>query len=178
MSLNKKDKLMKIRTLIVVLPLILLSCKKDKEVITDSDLQKTDVSVSVSAVVKNDSVSVTESGLKLDKFGFPPEVEGCSCYFAESKADFEAERFVYVDDYGNNAFIKIENKLVKIPMEEGDFDPANFQKSIENADFKVLMKGKKIKEMEEVMMFSGEMTVENKKTGLKTTTPVYGECGC
>ena len=165
------------KILLTAVILVVVSCKKDKE--TVSEIQtNTDSTI----IQQNSAAKIQDSGsvaaLQLDKFGFPPEVEGCSCYFAENKADFEAEKYVYIDDYGNNAYIKVKGQLIKIPMEEGDFDPSNFQKAIENDNYKVLMKGQKIKEMDEVMMFTGEMTVEDKKTGEKTTTPIYGECGC
>lgn len=115
---------------------------------------------------------------KIETFGLLPEVQGCSCYFAQNKDDLEQQKYIYADDYGNTAFVKVNGKLVRIPMEEGDFDPDNFGKVIENNDYKIEMKGKKIKELEEVMMFEGEMTVTNKKTGAKITTSIYGECGC
>ena len=170
---------MKVKILMILLPLTLLSCKKDKETVTADSQITSETSVQDSVEISNTSSETVDTGtFRLDKFGFPEEVEGCSCYFAENKADFEDEKFVYIDDYGNTGYIKIQNKLIKIPMEEGDFDPENFQKTIENADYKVEMKGKKLKEMYEVMMFDGEMTVTDKKTGETATTVIHGECGC
>lgn len=157
----------------VVLMLIAQSCTKDPAV---TESEATD-SLSVPAAVSTDSIA-TANTLQLDKFAMPAQVEGCSCYFSDTKENFENERYIYVDDYGNSAYLQIARKMIKIPMEEGDFDPSNFNKTIENGDFKVIMSGRKVNEMDEVMMFAGEMTVENKKTGEKTTSPIYGECGC
>ncbi len=161
-----------------ILLITFFSCKKETAQIHEKQTEDsaTLISDTLAAPVQDSIDLVAEK--KLDKFGFPPEVEGCSCYFAENKSDFQKQQFVYVDDYGNNAYIKLNGKLVKIPMEEGDFDPSNFSKTIENAEYKVEMNGKKIKEMDETMMFEGKMTVENKKTGEKITAPIYGECGC
>lgn len=157
--------------------LLVFSCKKENE--NNSKIEQSDsTTLYKDTITKAKQDSVTGAENRLDKFGFPSEVEGCSCYFSESKNDFQNEKFVYVDDYGNNAYIKIDGKLIKIPMEEGDFDPSNFNKSIENADYRINMTGKKINELDETMMFEGKMTVENKKTGKKFTTPIYGECGC
>ena len=132
-------------------------------------------------IVVQDSVASNETEMPaqitIETFGFPAEVSGCSCYFSKNKEDFQDEKFVYIDDYGNNAYLKIDGKTIKIPMKEGDFDPKNFNKTIKNDEFSITIKGKKIKEFEEVMMFEGTMTVENKK-GEKTVTPIYGECGC
>lgn len=166
---------MKISILTLLLAVILISCKKENTSIKTTD----EISVNDSLNESNiDSTEISKNNFQLETFGFPPEVEGCSCYFAESKVDFDAEKYIYIDDYGNNGYIKVNGKLQKIPMEEGDFDPSNFQKNIENENFRIFMRGNKVKELEEVMMFEGEMTVENKKTGEKTTSRIYGECGC
>ena len=108
----------------------------------------------------------------------PAEVEGCSCYFSENKEQFGNEKYVFVDDYGKYAYFKLDQEMIKIPIKEDGFEPANFSKNFENADYKVSITGKKIDEMDETMMFQGLMTVENIKTGKKATSPIYGECGC
>ena len=159
----------------IVAALTAVSCAKEKDHIStnsaDSLVHKED-----SALTVADSANINVH--QLDKFGFPPEVEGCSCYFAQNKEDFQKENFVYVDDYGNHSYIKINGKLIKIQMEEGDFDLGSLNRTIENSDYKIHMTGKKISEMEETIMFEGELNVENKKTGEIFNTPIYGECGC
>jgi hypothetical protein len=158
-----------------VMLLLLQSCKKETAAITEN-------TVSDSVAVVQDTVAVQDSAIAvvpvLETFAMPLEVEGCSCYFAENKENYERERYVYVDDYGNSAYLKMNGKMIKIQMDEGDFDPSNFSKTIENAEYKVSMTGKKISELDETMMFQGQMTVEDKRSGEKITTPVYGECGC
>ena len=161
------------KKLMIIASLILLfSCKKEEK-ISESK------SVTDSLMIVSDSVNTAENldQIHLETFGFPAEVNGCSCYFSKNKEDFEKEKYVYIDDYGNNAFLKIDGKTVKIEMKEGDFDPDNFSKVIKNDDFTVTIQGKKVNELEEVMMFEGTMTVEN-KNGEKTITSIYGECGC
>lgn len=154
---------------------MLFSCQKEEK-ITESVKPKDE-----STYLETDSLNTQESGnsnkINLETFGFPAEVNGCSCYFAKTKNDFEEEKYVYIDDYGNSAFLKLNGKVVKIAMKEGDFDPANFSKIIKNDELTVTIKGKKVNELDEVMMFEGTMTVENQK-GEKTITPIYGECGC
>lgn len=161
------------KTIILTSLLVLAACKKD-ETIANSQAANTD-SVTVSQNKPVDSSSVT--AFRLGTFGFPPEAEGCSCYFSENREELENQNYIYVDDYGNNAFLKINGKQVKIKMNEGDFDPDNFSKTISNDDYTVKINGKKVNELEEVMMFQGTMTVEN-KNGESVTTPIYGECGC
>lgn len=115
--------------------------------------------------------------LKIENLSFPAEVQSCSCYFATSQEDFEKQKYIYIDDYGNNAYIKINGEIVKFPLEEGDFDPENFGKVIKNDRYTITIKGEKLQDQEEAMMFRGTMTVED-TAGNRTETPIYGECGC
>ncbi len=163
------------KLMIIASLMMLFSCKKEEQ-ITESKPLTTD-----SLKVETDSMKVgtaeTLNQINLETFGFPAEVNGCSCYFSKNKEDFDQEKYIYIDDYGNNAYLKIDGKTVKIKMKEGDFDPDNFSKVIKNEEISVTIQGKKVNELEEVMMFEGTMTVEN-KNGEKTITPIYGECGC
>lgn len=163
--------------IIAAVPVFVISCKKDTAVeqrtVSDSVTAITDTV----AAIPVDTLQQT-AAFQLGKFGFPPEVEGCSCYFAENKSDFEKEQFVYVDDYGNNATIRINGENVKIRMDDGDFDPSNFSKSIENEAYLLEMTGKKIDDGDETMLFQGTMKVTDKNTRVVIMTPIYGECGC
>ena len=154
--------------------LIFQSCKKENVNLSENTTLNATVTVPETA---SDTIKVT-SGIKLESFPMPAEVEGCSCYFGENKEQYENENYVYVDDYGKNAYFKLGDKMIKIPIKEDGFEPENFSKNFENADYKVSITGKKINEMDETMMFQGLMTVENTKTGKKATSRIYGECGC
>lgn len=150
---------------------LLFACQKEKT-ITENTVTDT---LNIAPIpVPADS---TLNSLRLDTFGFPAEVSGCSCYFSTNRNDFENGKYVYIDDYGNKAYLKIDGKEIEIKMSEGDFDENNFNKVIKNKEYTVTLKGKKVDELEEVMMFEGSMTVEH-KSGAKTVTPIYGECGC
>ena len=152
--------------------MMIISCKKENPVSDNSTPTET---------MKVDSVSSkilqTSDDLNLQTFGFPPEIDGCSCYFSKNKVDFENEKYIYIDDYGKNAFIKMNNKLQKISIKDDDFDIENFQKEFKNEELSIKISGKKVKELEEVMMFEGSMEV-TLKNGKKSTVPIYGECGC
>lgn len=171
----------------LIISLLFTACKKEQKIIENpteaseitiqDSLYKTDTAVS-----ENEKTELSETTdnaeLKLDTFGFPAEVDGCSCYFAENKKDFEAQKFIYVDDYMKKAFISIGQQQIQFPMKDGTFNPENFSRKLKNSDYKIELKGKNIKEMYEVFMFEGTMTVENLKTGAKTSSRIYGECGC
>ena len=165
--MNSKHFLLGLLTLAII-----QSCKKEFQDL--SSTQSADTTTTVSTQSRQPEVATSA----LQTFAMPVEVEGCSCYFAKSQEDYDNEQFVYVDDYGNNAYIKLEGKMIKIPMEEGDFDPSNFNKVIEDLDYKIIMTGRKTSEQDETMMFQGELSVYIKKEDRTITTPVYGECGC
>ena len=163
------------KLMIIASLMMLFSCKKEEQIIESKPLTTDSLKVETDSM--NVGTAETLNQINLETFGFPAEVNGCSCYFSKNKEDFDQEKYIYIDDYGNNAYLKIDGKTVKIKMKEGDFDPDNFSKVIKNEEISVTIQGKKVNELEEVMMFEGTMTVENKK-GEKTITPIYGECGC
>ena len=152
--------------------MMIISCKKENPV-SENSTQKEIVKIAADS----EKASEFSDDLNLQTFGFPPEIDGCSCYFSKNKVDFENEKYIYIDDYGKNAFIKMNNKLQKISIKDDDFDPENFQKEFKNEELSIKISGKKVKELEEVMMFEGSMEV-TLKNGKKSTVPIYGECGC
>lgn len=118
--------------------------------------------------------------LKLETFGFPEEVEGCSCYFAENRQEFVKQNYLYVDDYQKNTYLKINGKQVKISFDKTAKEPnmKNLNIQVKNDDYTITLKAKPVDEGEiETNLYKGTLTVED-RNGQKTETPVYGECGC
>ncbi len=139
-----------------------------------------EASANDSLKVKNDSAKEETGAISIETFEFPTEIKECSCYFAKNKADLEAEKYIYVDDAGENAFTKIngERKAMKLLSSTSFEDDSEFlSKEIETPDYKISIKAKKVKGQEESLLFEGTMTVE-KASGEKITIPVYGECAC
>ncbi len=153
--------------------LMLVSCKKEQQ-----PVQRTIPADSAQTV--QDSVKTESSSGKIlvEDFTFPQEIKECSCYFAKNRADFEAEKYIYADDAGKTAYMKLDGKRLAMnlisssDMESGE----ELSKEIENGDYKISVKGKKIKD-EEALLFEGTLTIE-KPDGTKITMPIYGECGC
>lgn len=152
---------------------LLIACKKEKETVTDP--------------VSQDSLTVVQNSVKIDSasgkilvdvFPFPKEIKECSCYFAKNKADFENEKYIYADDAGKTAYMKLDGKRLAmnlISSSDMEIDD-ELTKEIENENYKISVKGKKIKH-EEALLFEGTLTIE-KPDGTVVTTPIYGECGC
>ncbi|WP_267404909.1 MULTISPECIES: hypothetical protein [unclassified Chryseobacterium] len=159
--------------IIFISAFLLVACKKDKEAASGSATSDSVKVVQDSANVKNSSEKIL-----VETFDFPTEIKECSCYFARNKADFENEKYIYADDAGKTAYMKLDGKrLVMNLISSSDMEVDEvLTKEIENEDYKISVKGKKIKG-EEALLFEGTLTIE-KPDGTMETMPVYGECGC
>lgn len=152
---------------------LLTACKKDKETV-QSPTSKDSLNL-----VKDSSKTATASGKVLvDIIPFPKEIKECSCYFARNKADFEAEKYIYADDAGKTAYMKLDGKRMALNLiSSSDMEvDEELTKEIESDQYKISVKGKKIKS-EEALLFEGTLTIE-KPDGTVETIPIYGECGC
>ncbi|MEI3791394.1 MULTISPECIES: hypothetical protein [unclassified Chryseobacterium] len=152
---------------------LLTACKKDKEVIKDS------ASTDSLNLVKDSAKTETAPGKVLvDIIPFPKEIKECSCYFARNKADFEAEKYIYADDAGKTVYMKLDGKRLTMNLiSSSDMEvDEELTKEIESDNYKISVKGKKIKS-EEALLFEGTLTIE-KPDGTVETLPIYGECGC
>lgn len=152
---------------------ILVACKKDKETISNTTPKD-----SANMVQDSAKIDSTYSKILVDVFPFPKEIKECSCYFAKNKADFENEKYIYADDAGKTAYMKLDGKRIAMNLiSSSDMEvDEELNKEIENENYKISVKGKKIKD-EEVLLFEGTLTIE-KPDGSITTMPIYGECGC
>ncbi len=152
--------------------ILLVACVKSKETKTKS---KTTDSIAISQEKtnkNNDSTNIT-----VEKFNFPEEIKECSCYFATNKTDFEEEKYIYADDVAKTAYMKINGEKLKMSLlSSSDLENDEINKEIENENYKITIKAKKIKN-EETLLFQGNITIE-KADGNSITLPIYGECGC
>jgi hypothetical protein len=153
--------------------ILLVACKKEKE--TVSNPTKKD---SVNIVQDSAKTDAKPANILVDVFPFPKEIKECSCYFARNKADFENEKYIYADDAGKTAYMKLEGKRIAMNLiSSSDMEvDEELTKEIENENYKISVRGKKIKN-EEVLLFEGTLTIE-KPDGSITKMPIYGECGC
>lgn len=153
---------------------VLVSCKKESTQLPTSTTSQDSL-----AIAKDSAhASTNTEKIAIETFAFPKEIKECSCYFAKNKSDFENEKYIYADDAGKTAYMKIEGKrlamnlLSSSDMESDD----ELSKEIENDNYKISVKGKKIKH-EEAMLFDGTITIE-KTDGTIVKIPIYGECAC
>jgi len=153
--------------------MLLVACKKEQQTVSYPK-------PSDSAQVVQDTVKAEASSGKIavETFAFPKEIKECSCYFAKNKADFEKEKYIYADDAGKTAYMKLDGKrqaMNLISSSDMEVDE-QLNKEIESGDYKISVQGKKIKG-EEALLFEGTIRIE-KPDGTVVTLPIYGECGC
>ncbi|MFC3160961.1 hypothetical protein ACFOEQ_23290 [Chryseobacterium arachidis] len=85
--------------------ILLVACKKDQQTVQNS------TSADSAKVVQDSATANTSSGkILIEEFPFPTEIKECSCYFAKSKSDFENEKYIYADDAGKTAYMKLDGK--------------------------------------------------------------------
>ncbi|WBV60020.1 hypothetical protein PFY12_13360 [Chryseobacterium camelliae] len=152
---------------------LLIGCKKDKETASPQTLGD-----SLTVVQDSTKTEASSGEISVEIFPFPKEIKECSCYFAKNKADFETEKYIYADDAGKTAYMKLDGKRLAMNLISSSDMEANeeLSKEIENGEYKISVKGKKIKN-EEALLFQGTLTIE-KPDGTVVTMPIYGECGC
>lgn len=153
---------------------LLVACKKDQQTVSSS----APVADSLATVQDTTKTEVSSGKILVENFPFPKEIKECSCYFAKNKKDFEAEKYIYADDAGKTAYMKLDGKRVAMNLiSSSDMEvDEELNKEIENDNYKISVKGKKIKH-EEALLFEGTLTIE-KPDGTVVTMPIYGECGC
>jgi len=126
----------------------------------------------------------TTNILSLEHFkNIPADIEGCSCYFSETKERFKKNEYLFAADFDSVAFISVDKKLVKLkvvstgrlPNSFGDYDHIDVYS---NGTYKVTVDIKyKSNTAEEVWWNDGTITVES-TDGRKLVKKFVGECGC
>ena len=51
---------------------------------------------------------------------WPQEIMGCSCYFSHTKSEFANKNYIYIDNYKDLAFLKINGQIEKFKLLASD----------------------------------------------------------
>lgn len=120
-------------------------------------------------------------GLTLDTFGdFPPEIDGCSCYFSSDSAAFGKGQFLYVNDYMETSFLKINGMLTKfVQTSLEEIDGATSVMTAKAGDqYELTIEIEAGSQNgDETWLKTGRLKVTD-KSGHTVSTAFYGECGC
>ena len=130
--------------------------------------------------IENLNDSIIDQPILVDTFSnFPPEIDGCSCYFSNDSTEFKKGQYIYMNDFAQTSFLKINGVLTKFIQTE--FKKVNAQTTIAKAKsdkYEILIEVKDgIQNGEETSLKSGTIKVTDKK-GKTTIKTFYGECGC
>ena len=118
--------------------------------------------------------------LTVDTFStFPPEIDGCSCYFSNDSLEFKQGKYIYMSDFDKTSFLKINNDLVKFTKtSREEIDSLNVKETYKSEGFELTIQIKQLtKNGYETWLYTGTITLSDKK-GNTLTKSFYGECGC
>ena len=118
--------------------------------------------------------------LTIDTFSsFPPEIDGCSCYFSNDSAEFINHEYIYMNDFAQTSFLKINGVLTKFT--QTDYKEVSKTTTIVKAKSDKyemtieVIDGKQSGDETSLKSGTIKLTDKNGKTIIKT---FYGECGC
>ncbi len=127
-----------------------------------------------------DTTTTAEQSFTIDTFStFPPEIDGCSCYFSNDSAEFKKGVYIYMNDYAQASFLKINGVLTSFTLT--DSKQVSETKTITKAksdNYEMTMEViDSIQNGDETWLKTGTIRLTD-KAGKTITKPFYGECGC
>jgi hypothetical protein len=120
-----------------------------------------------------------EKEIKIDTFStFPPEIDGCACYFSNNEEEFKDKKYIYADDYGDNAFISVNGKMTKFVLNKSTkLNNTRYVQTFVNDDYEITIDLKQVSQLDETWQKTGTLKIKP-KVGKVIVKNIYGECGC
>ncbi len=147
-------------------------------------IKKNPPKIASDSIIENHQKEVVEfTPLELDNFGFPEDIEGCSCYFSKNKKMFENNEYFFVANYDSLAHIMVNKKLINLKLELSTREPNSFgdydHKEIYKNDIYTVTVNIVYKESSgyETWLNEGTIIVDT-KDGQHLKHSIFGECGC
>ncbi len=126
------------------------------------------------------SIKPNELTLSIDTFStFPPEIDGCSCYFSNDSTELKKGEYIYMNDYAETSWLKINGVLTKFTQTDfKEVDSLNVKAKYKSDHYEMTIESKVgIQNGDETWLKTGIIKLTNKK-GESITKTFYGECGC
>jgi hypothetical protein len=129
--------------------------------------------------IENKKDCVIKQPILVDTFStFPPEIDGCSCYFSNNEKEFKNNIYVYVDDYQDTSFVRINGIMTKFKLVDSkQISEKHLIKKYDNKDFELIIDIKQVGQLDETWQQKGTFKL-TRKGGKTITKNIYGECGC
>jgi hypothetical protein len=116
---------------------------------------------------------------KLDLFPAPAIIDGCSETFTYDTCKPDNYKYVFVSDYGDNHFIKVKGKQIRLVKDSNpskDLNSKNYNSVYHGGGYKVILKLKIVEQYEEAAMYKGTIQISGNKTN--ATFKIHGVGGC
>lgn len=109
----------------------------------------------------------------------PSDIAGCTCMFSLDSTNYNANKYVYVNDFAQIAYMKLDGQMNKLTLsDKSKFDNKSINAIYLNDSYEVEIEIQdRIKGGYESTINIGIITVKN-KAGQKSTKAFYGICGC
>ena len=118
--------------------------------------------------------------LTIDTFSiFPPDIDGCSCYFSNDSTEFNKGEYIYMNDFAQISFLKINGVLTKFSQTNfKEIDSLHIKAKYKSHKYEMTIESKDvIQNGDETWLKIGKIKLTDKK-GKTITKTFYGECGC
>jgi hypothetical protein len=132
---------------------------------------------------KENAYKLSSSPLTIDTFSeTPAEISGCSCFYSTDSVEFKQLKYIYVSDFNELSFMKINGKLIQFKQtninrkQNGSLEITATCKPYELFITVKSISGEN-KQEEEYSLEAGVIIVRDDK-GNSITKPLYGSCGC
>lgn len=125
-------------------------------------------------------IQTEHEAIVVDTFStFPPEIDGCSCNFSNNSLEFNTKEYIYMNDYAQISYMKINGELVKFTeVYIKQVDSFRTQAKYHSDSYEMTIEVQLIKQNGyETSLESGTLRVSD-HNGNTITKPFYGECGC
>ena len=157
--------------LFIFILLFMISCSNSKEKKFNNIQQDT-----ISNIVQ----SAEKQTITIETFStFPPEIDGCSCCFSNNATEFKKGEYIYMNDFAQISFMKINGVLTKFTLTDfQNIDSLNIKAKYKSDNYELIIETKDANQKDsETTIKTGTIKLTNKK-GAIVSKRFYGECSC
>jgi len=126
-----------------------------------------------------ENAAVASDQITIDTFSaFPPEIDGCACYFSNNETEFKKQVYIYVDNFEKTAWVTLNGALTEFELDKTEtLSEKRAVSSYKNERFELIIDLMQTGEVEETWQFMGTMTIKT-RSGKEFVKNLVGECGC
>ncbi len=159
--------------------LIFISCGQKR---TDSLKSSNDTLLSADNLRTADSIADKPSTptITIDTFSTMPtdEMDGGGCFFANDSIGYNKEYFIYVNDFAETSYMKVNGALVKFKqVSYKQIDNSSTVTKSKSDTYDLTIEMKKIGSGYESTIYNGTIKLTD-RSGNTITRQFYGICGC